>query len=244
MAVEKSRHLMPVGWQGYETWRLTFFVMAFVGLPVILLVLTIRSARGKAAAGYEPPIQEPRRDRRAGRGDPGRRRGRRRAGRHQLPRLPARALAHAGVSGGGIRPGLGRPQLDRQLDPHRRRASVRHPARTAGAGHRHRGDGRHAGRRRAGGQGDAHGAAPRRPGRAGARAGAGLRRRRADLDRAAVSCAPPPTFAPPHLRARVIGVLSMGTLPFAVLGPLAIGVISDAVKNIPNGLAMAIVARR
>jgi len=47
--------------------------------------------------------------------------------------------------------------------------------------------------------------------------------------------------APPHLRARVIGMLAMGSLPFAVLGPLAIGVISDAVKAIPNGLAIAIV---
>jgi len=48
--------------------------------------------------------------------------------------------------------------------------------------------------------------------------------------------------APPHLRARTIALLSVGGLPFAVLGPLVVGMLSDALKSVPNGLAMAIVA--
>ena len=32
LAIEKSRHLLPLALQGYETWRLTFFAMALVGV--------------------------------------------------------------------------------------------------------------------------------------------------------------------------------------------------------------------
>jgi MFS family permease len=48
--------------------------------------------------------------------------------------------------------------------------------------------------------------------------------------------------APPHLRARTIALLSMAGLPFGVLGPLLVGMLSDALKSVPNGLAMSIVA--
>lgn len=48
--------------------------------------------------------------------------------------------------------------------------------------------------------------------------------------------------APPHLRARTIALLSMAGLPFGVLGPLVVGMLSDALKSVPNGLAVAIVA--
>ncbi|QNK69249.1 MFS transporter [Variovorax sp. PAMC26660] len=48
--------------------------------------------------------------------------------------------------------------------------------------------------------------------------------------------------APPHLRARTIALLSVGGLPFGVLGPLVVGMLSDALKSVPNGLAVSIVA--
>jgi MFS family permease len=48
--------------------------------------------------------------------------------------------------------------------------------------------------------------------------------------------------APPHLRARTIAMLSVAGLPFGVLGPLVVGMLSDALKSVPNGLAVAIVA--
>jgi MFS family permease len=48
--------------------------------------------------------------------------------------------------------------------------------------------------------------------------------------------------APPHLRARTIALLSVAGLPFGVLGPLVVGMLSDALKSVPNGLAVAIVA--
>lgn len=48
--------------------------------------------------------------------------------------------------------------------------------------------------------------------------------------------------APPHLRARTIALLSVAGLPFGVLGPLVVGMLSDALKSMPNGLAVAIVA--
>jgi MFS family permease len=48
--------------------------------------------------------------------------------------------------------------------------------------------------------------------------------------------------APPHLRARTIALLSVAGLPFGVLGPLVVGMLSDAFKSVPNGLAVAIVA--
>nr|WP_316643152.1 MFS transporter [uncultured Roseateles sp.] len=46
---------------------------------------------------------------------------------------------------------------------------------------------------------------------------------------------------PAHLRARVIALLTMASLPFGVLGPLLIGLMSDALKSTPNGLAYAVV---
>ncbi len=48
--------------------------------------------------------------------------------------------------------------------------------------------------------------------------------------------------APPHLRARTIALLSVAGLPFGVVGPLVVGMLSDALKSVPNGLAVAIVA--
>lgn len=48
--------------------------------------------------------------------------------------------------------------------------------------------------------------------------------------------------APPHLRARTIALLSVAGLPFGVVGPLLVGMLSDALKSVPNGLAMSIVA--
>lgn len=266
MAVEKSRHLMPVGWQGYETWRLTFFVMAFVGLPVILLVLTIRSARGKAAAGYEPPIQEPAET--GGQAAATRAVGADgaelggisfrdylRAHWRTLACLVAGSgLASVGLSSigswipivaarqFGIQPaqlgqGIGIAVMAgtlvggvlgvKAMRMARRRVGLAAPVRVLVLG---------------------YGAA--------ALISIGLLFVRSATDvfvllsmllvplicGAVVLPNVLQEVAPPHLRARVIGVLSMGTLPFAVLGPLAIGVISDAVKNIPNGLAMAIVA--
>lgn len=46
---------------------------------------------------------------------------------------------------------------------------------------------------------------------------------------------------PAHLRARVIALLTMASLPFGVVGPLLIGLMSDALKSTPNGLAYAVV---
>jgi hypothetical protein len=48
--------------------------------------------------------------------------------------------------------------------------------------------------------------------------------------------------APSHLRARTIALLTMASLPFGVLGPLVVGMLSDALKSVPNGLAISIVA--
>ncbi len=48
--------------------------------------------------------------------------------------------------------------------------------------------------------------------------------------------------SPPHLRARTIALLTMASLPFGVVGPLVVGMLSDALKSMPNGLALAIVA--
>jgi MFS family permease len=48
--------------------------------------------------------------------------------------------------------------------------------------------------------------------------------------------------APPHLRTRTIALLTMASLPFGVLGPLTVGILSDGLKTTPNGLAMAVVA--
>jgi len=48
--------------------------------------------------------------------------------------------------------------------------------------------------------------------------------------------------APPHLRARTIAMLTLASLPFGVVGPLMVGMLSDALKSMPNGLAVSIVA--
>lgn len=48
--------------------------------------------------------------------------------------------------------------------------------------------------------------------------------------------------SPPHLRARVIATLTLASMPFAVLSPLLVGALSDALKGVPNGLAWALVA--
>ncbi|XAH21368.1 MFS transporter [Xylophilus sp. GW821-FHT01B05] len=48
--------------------------------------------------------------------------------------------------------------------------------------------------------------------------------------------------APAHLRSRTIALLTMASLPFGVLGPLTVGVLSDSLKSVPNGLATAVVA--
>ncbi|MGJ7545836.1 MFS transporter [Variovorax sp. LT1R16] len=48
--------------------------------------------------------------------------------------------------------------------------------------------------------------------------------------------------APPHLRARTIALLTIASLPFGVVGPLMVGMLSDALKSMPNGLAVSIVA--
>ncbi|MES2249331.1 MAG: MFS transporter [Pseudomonadota bacterium] len=47
--------------------------------------------------------------------------------------------------------------------------------------------------------------------------------------------------APPHLRARTIAMLTLASLPFGVVGPLVVGMLSDALKSMPNGLAVSIV---
>lgn len=45
----------------------------------------------------------------------------------------------------------------------------------------------------------------------------------------------------PHLRSRIIATLTVAAMPFAVLGPLLVGGLSDALKSVPNGLAWALV---
>jgi MFS family permease len=276
LAVEKSRHLMPAGWQGYETWRLTFFVMAVVGLPVILLVLTIRGARGKAAAGYEPPTVESAEGHASGAS----------AGSATRATATVAAVGADGAELGGI-------SFRDYLRAHWRTLACL----VAGSGLASVGLSSIgswipivAARQ--------FGIQPAQLGQgigiavmAGTLVGGVLGVKAMRLARRRVGLAAPvrvlvlgygaaalisigllfvrsandvflllglllvplicgavvlpnvlQEVAPAHLRARVIGLLSMGSLPFAVLGPLAIGVISDAVKSIPNGLAMAIVA--
>ncbi len=45
----------------------------------------------------------------------------------------------------------------------------------------------------------------------------------------------------PYLRSRIIATLTLASMPFAVLGPLLVGGLSDALKSVPNGLAWALV---
>jgi Major Facilitator Superfamily len=253
LAIEKSRHLLPLALQGYETWRLTFFAMALVGAPVMLLVLTIRSARGEAAVGYEPP--QPGAEAAAiGKelisfGDY------LRAHWHTLACLVSGAgLASVGLSAVGswipivaarqfgVQPaqlgqGIGLAVMAgtivggalgvNAMRIARRRVGLAAPVRVLTLGYC-----------------------------AAALISVALLFVRSSTDvfvllgvllvplicGAVVLPNVLQEVSPSHLRGRVIGLLAMGGLPFAVLGPLAIGVISDAVKHIPNGLAMAIVA--
>jgi len=256
LAVEKSRHLLPVALQSYETWRLTFFAMALVGIPVIMLVLTIRSARGAAAVGYEPPPQA----------EIGAQGAVVDEGgisfadylRTHWPTL-ARLVAGAGLASVGLSSigswipivaarqfGVQPAQLGQGIGLAvmagtivggvlgvnamrlaRRRVGLAAPVRVLTLGYA-----------------------------AAALISIALLFVRSGTDvfvllgvllvplicGAVVLPNVLQEVAPSHLRARVIGLLAMGGLPFAVLGPLAIGVISDAVKSVPNGLAMAIVA--
>ena len=253
LGVEKSRHLLPIFLHGYETWRLTFFAMALVGIPVMLLVLTIRSARGAAAAGYEPPSSQVE-------GDVGRESGisfgdyLRTHWRTLTCLVSGAGLASVGLSSigswipivaarqFGVQPaqlgqGIGLAVMAgtivggvlgvNAMRVARRRVGIAAPVRVLTLGYC-----------------------------AAALISIALLFVRSGTDvfvllgvllvplicGAVVLPNVLQEVAPPHLRARVIGLLAAGGLPFAVLGPLAIGVISDAVKSIPNGLAMAIVA--
>lgn len=251
-AIEKSHHLLPVALQAYETWRLTFFAMAIVGAPVMLLVLTIRSARGAAAVGYEPPPP--------GIADAGDAAGigfgdyLRAHWRTLACLVTAAGLASVGLSSigswipivaarqFGVQPaqlgqGIGVAVMAGTLlggvlgvnamRVARRRVGLAAPVRVMMLGYC----------------------------AAGLISIALLFVRSANDVFVLLAMLLVPLIcgavvlpnvlqevAPAHLRARVIGLLSIGGLPFAVLGPLAIGMVSDAVKHIPNGLAMAIVA--
>lgn len=255
LAVEKSRHLLPLDIQAYETWRLTFFAMALVGLPVILLVLTIRSARGAAAIGYEPPAQSAdgvtSADAEVGvsLGDYLRSHWRTLAclvagaglasvGLTAIGSwIPIVAARQFGVQPAQLGQGIGLAVMAgtivggvlgvNAMRIARRRVGVAAPVRVLTLGYA-----------------------------TAALISIALLFVRSATDvfvllgtllvplicGAVVLPNVLQEVAPAHLRARVIGLLAMGGLPFHVLGPLTIGVISDAVKNVPNGLAMAVVA--
>ncbi len=244
-AVEKSRHLLPLAMQAMETWRLTFFAMALFGLPVILLVLTIRSRRvlpsarqqGDAFAGGQLSFGDYVREH----------------WRTLLLLVSGAGLATVGLSSVGswipivaarqfgMQPaqlglGIGLAVMAGTLVGGvlgvnamrvvRRRVGLAAPVRVLMLGYA-----------------------------AAALISVGLLfvRSATDVFVLLATLLVPlicghvvlpnvlQEVAPAHLRARVIGMLAMGSLPFAVLGPLAIGMISDAVKAIPNGLAIAIV---
>jgi len=248
--IDRSRHLLPLALQASETWRLTFFAMGLVGVPLMLLVLTIRSARGAAAVGHEPAPA-----RAEGTGDAGISFGDYlRTHWRTLARLVSGAgLASVGLSSigswipivaarqFGVQPaqlgqGVGMAFMAgtivggvlgvNAMRVVRRRVGLAAPVRVLTLGYA-----------------------------AAALISTGLLFVRSATDvfvllglllvplicGAVVQPNVLQEVAPPHLRSRVIGVLAMGSLPFAVLGPLAIGVISDAVKSVPNGLAVAIV---
>ncbi|MGN6830571.1 MFS transporter [Paucibacter sp. M5-1] len=250
-AIEKSHHLLPVALQAYETWRLTFFAMAIVGAPVMLLVLTIRSARGAAAVGYEPPPPGVDVTAQAGIsfGDYLRAHWRTLAclvtasglasvGLSSIGSwIPIVAARQFGVQPAQLGQGIGVAVMVgtvlggvlgvNAMRVARRRVGLAAPVRVMTLGY----------------------------------AAAGLIsiallfvRSASDVFVLLAMLLVPlicgavvlpnvlQEVAPAHLRARVVGVLSIAGLPFAVLGPLAIGMVSDAVKHIPNGLAMAIVA--
>lgn len=251
-AIEKSHHLLPAALQAYETWRLTFFAMAIVGAPVMLLVLTIRSARGAAAAGYEPPppgIELGSETDGIGFGDYLRSHWRTLAclvtaaglasvGLSSIGSwIPIVAARQFGVQPAQLGQGIGVAVMAGTLlggvlgvnamRVARRRVGLAAPVRVMMLGYA----------------------------AAGLISMALLFVRSANDVFVLLAMLLVPLIcgavvlpnvlqevAPAHLRARVVGLLSIGGLPFAVLGPLAIGMVSDAVKHIPNGLAMAIVA--
>lgn len=245
--VEKSRLSLPLSMQAMETWRLTFFAMAVIGLPVMLLVLTIRSKRVVPSARLQSQAALE-----AGQlsfGD-----YLRAHWRTLLCLVSGSGLATVGLSSVGswipivaarqfgVQPaqlgqGIGIAVMVGTLIGGvigvnamrivRRRVGLAAPVRVLTLGYA-----------------------------AAALISVGLLFVRSASDvfvllgtllvplicGAVVLPNVLQDVAPAHLRARVIGVLAMGSLPFAVLGPLAIGMISDAVKAIPNGLAIAIVA--
>jgi len=244
--VEKSRHLLPVSMQALETWRLTFFAMSVLGLPVVLLLLTIRRTRRVVAARPGPAG-----DQAAGPGFGDYVRSHWRT----LARLvTASGLATIGLSSVGSwipivaarQFGLQPAQLGQGIGLAVMAGTVVGGALGVNA--------MRLARRRVGA------AAPVRVLMLGyAAAGlisVGLLFVRSGTEvfvllgallvplicGAVVMPNVLQEVAPPQLRARVIGALSMGALPFAVLGPMAIGLISDSVKSVPNGLAIAIVA--
>ncbi|HEX2012890.1 MAG TPA: MFS transporter [Roseateles sp.] len=254
LAVEKTRHLLPMDMQAYETWRLTFFAMALVGIPVALLVLTIRSGRGAAAAGYDPLTPAATiaaTDSEAG------------ISFRDYMQAHWRTLAGLVVGSGLASVGLG--SVGGWIPIVAARQFNIQPA-ELGQGI---GLAVMAGTLVGGALGVvAMRVARRRVGPAAAvrvltlgYCAAGLIsigllfvRSSTDVFLLLALLVVPlicgsvvlpnvlQQVAPAHLRARIIGVLVMCGLPFSVLGPMAIGVISDAVKHVPNGLAMAIVA--
>lgn len=245
--IEKSRHLVPVSMQAMETWRLTFFAMALVGMPVMLLVLTIRSKRVVPSARLQSEAA-------LAAGQITFRDYMRTHWRTLLCLVSGSGLATVGLSSVGswipivaarqfgVQPaqlgqGIGIAVMAGTLIGGvigvnamrvvRRRVGLAAPVRVLTLGYS-----------------------------AAALISVGLLfvRSASDVFVLLGSLLVPlicghvvlpnvlQDVAPAHLRARVIGVLAMGSLPFAVLGPLAIGMISDAVKSTPNGLAIAIVA--
>ena len=250
-AVEKSRHSLPIAMQAMETWRLAFFAMALFGLPVILLVLTIRSKRMQPPARLLADADAAPVAAAAGClsfGD-----YMRQHWRTLLLLVSGSGLATVGLSSVGswipivaarefgVQPaqlgqGIGIAVMAgtvvggvlgvNAMRVVRRRVGLAAPVRVLMLGYA-----------------------------AAALISIGLLFVRSATDVFVLLAAllvplicghvvlpnVLQEVAPPHLRARVIGLLAMGSLPFAVLGPLTIGVISDAVKAIPNGLAIAIV---
>lgn len=246
-AVEKSRHSFPVSMQAMETWRLTFFVTALIGLPVMLLVLTIRSKRVLPPARLQTDAEVA-----TGQlsfGD-----YLRAHWRTLLALVSGAGLATVGLSSvGSWIPILAARQFGVQpaqlgqgigialmagtvvggivgvnaMRIVRRRVGLATPVRittiayvTAGL---------------------------ISPGLFFVRSATDIFLLLGLLLVPLISAAVVlpnilQEVAPAHLRARAIGILAMGSLPFAVLGPLLIGVISDAVKAMPNGLTIAIVA--
>lgn len=262
--VDRSRHLAPVALQALETWRLTFFAMAFFGIPVILLVFTIRAARGAAAAGYEPPVALGPEAGEAAQASASERVAAlaalsfgdylRTHWRTLTLLVVGNGVASVGLSSvGGWIPIVAARQFGVQPAQLGQGIGLAVMAGTLVGGVLGVFLMRLA-RRRVG-----PAAAVRVLTLGFATAGVfsiALLFVRSATDvflllgllvvplicGAVVLPNVLQEVAPGHLRARVIGVLTMAGLPFAVLGPLAIGMISDAVKGVPNGLAMAIVA--